>query len=49
MLMLSTWLSPFDHHDVPEGDAVKVFEHLHEGDGEVKFADRLMFFWWYGE
>lgn len=43
------WIRPFDHEDRPHGHAVKVFEQLHEGDGEVIFLDRLMFFYWYGE
>jgi len=43
------WIEPLKSEDRPSGHAVKVFEQLHEGDGEVNFKDRLFFFFWYGE
>lgn len=43
------WIEPWDKGGEPSGHAVKVFEQLNQGSGEMTFMDRVMFFFWYGE
>lgn len=46
---VSSWISPIDHYNIPEGTAVRAFQDT-SGRTETSHAgDRLRFFYWYGE
>ncbi|MFK7697142.1 DUF4227 family protein [Paenibacillus sp. HJGM_3] len=47
---ISAWIEPAGRYKEPTGKAVKVFQHeTGYGDSSTSLADRLMFFYWYGE
>ncbi|GGF76309.1 hypothetical protein GCM10010912_21790 [Paenibacillus albidus] len=49
MSFLGEWISPVEDYGIPEGTAVKAFqETARNGDG-LNIAQRLRFYYWYGE
>ncbi|MDO7905133.1 DUF4227 family protein [Paenibacillus sp. JX-17] len=44
------WVTPVDHYRIPEGSAIKVFGEDGAAEGhKPRLAERLRFFYWYGE
>ena len=48
MSWLGEWISPIENYGIPEGSAVRAFDHADRGDG-LDTRQRLRFYYWYGE
>lgn len=49
-IILMEWVQPVDKYKPPEGKSVKAFHHQYaSGIDSGTMADRLRFFYWYGE
>jgi hypothetical protein len=45
----AVWMLPSDPYRVPQGHSLKVFSPVTGGLDNATFAERLKFFYWYGE
>lgn len=46
---VTSWIEPAQRYKQPMGKAVKVFQHETWQGNSASIADRLIFFYWYGE
>lgn len=49
MNWLGEWISPIENYGIPEGSAVRAFDHADLGDDGLDTRQRLRFYYWYGE
>ncbi|WP_249899702.1 DUF4227 family protein [Paenibacillus sp. PK3_47] len=46
---VSSWVSPIDNYEIPEGTAVRAFQESPPGGGGLNTGERLRLYYWYGE
>lgn len=46
---IAVWIAPEDPYRVPQGQALKVFQHDDYQDNGSSIYERLRLFYWYGE
>ncbi|MBT2290733.1 DUF4227 family protein [Paenibacillus albidus] len=49
MSFLGEWISPVEDYGIPEGTAVKAFQETSRNGDGLNTAQRLRFYYWYGE
>ncbi|MGN7761664.1 DUF4227 family protein [Paenibacillus sp. 22594] len=49
MSWFSSWINPYEHHEIPEGTAVRAFQEVPHRPEALGAGERLRFYYWYGE